>query len=83
MMITVTVSKTLDDFWADEATLANLTDGEILALVQEDLVAFVDGACWTVDREDDLPFAFRPSTVRRFLCDPVTGERVEVTTHED
>lgn len=82
MTITVTVSKTLDDTWADEATLANLTDGEILALVHEDLAAFVDGACWTVDRDDDLPFAFRPSTVRRFL-DPVIGERIEVTIHHE
>lgn len=49
-MTTITITKNLDDTWADEETLSNMSDAEVLALVQEDLTELVDGACWSVER---------------------------------
>ena len=49
-MTTITITKDLDDTWADEESLRNMTDAEILALAQEDPVELLSNACWSVDR---------------------------------
>jgi len=54
-MITITITKTLDDIWAKPGQLEALSDTEILSLVKEDIVEFVNGACWSVER--DAPVA--------------------------
>jgi hypothetical protein len=51
MLTTVTITKTLDDTWAEPGQLDALSDTEILSLVKEDIVEFVDGACWSVERD--------------------------------
>jgi hypothetical protein len=51
-MITITITKTLDDTWAEPGQLDTLTDAEIIALVKEDVTEFVNGAKWTVDRDN-------------------------------
>ena len=52
MRIFVTITKELDDTWTGTADdFLGMTDAEIVALVKEDLVQFVDGASWTVTRE--------------------------------
>lgn len=50
-MITIMITKTLDDTWAEPSQLDALTDTEILSLVKEDITEFVDGACWSVERD--------------------------------
>ena len=50
--VVVTVTKELDnDFWATPEQFAEMTDQDVVDLVKEDVIAFLDGACWTVDRE--------------------------------
>lgn len=54
MIVTVSVSKTLDDTWATSEQLAGLSDSEIVELIKEDLFEFVDGATVVVTRETEL-----------------------------
>jgi hypothetical protein len=49
-MITITITKTLDDTWAEPGQLDVITDAEIIELVKEDVVEFVNDATWTVKR---------------------------------
>lgn len=53
MSVTITITKTLDDDWAGEKTFAQMSDAEILELVQEDIHELVNGACWLVERHED------------------------------
>ena len=50
MKITVTVSNELGPLWATPEQFAELSDQEIVELIQEDVTLFLDGASWTVDR---------------------------------
>ena len=62
-MITITITKTLDDTWAEPGQLDALSDIEILSLVKEDIVEFVDGACWSVDRDNKPVSVLVPLTL--------------------
>ena len=50
MEITVTITKTLEEFWATDDELRTMSDAEILELIQEDISAFVENAQWAVSR---------------------------------
>lgn len=52
MSVTITVSKTLETFWASDEELRTLTDEQIVNLVQEDLHAFIDGSTWDIWRTE-------------------------------
>lgn len=54
MPIIVTVTKTPEEFWLSPEDEQVLSDGQILELIQEDTSAFLEGACWTVERLDAL-----------------------------
>jgi hypothetical protein len=65
MPITVTISKTLDDIYATEEQLQEMSDSEIIELVKEDLTYFVDGASWTVDRTETKKELIREESCRK------------------
>ena len=65
--MTVTITKTLDDNWATPEQFASMCDAQIIAMIQEDISAFLDGACWEVER---LP----EETVQRGTPKAVRGE---------
>jgi hypothetical protein len=50
MSVIVTISKVLAEDWATDEQFATMSDNEIATLVLEDLIKFVDGADWTVER---------------------------------
>ena len=52
MKILVTVTKELDDLWLTDMA-EGMTDADIVDLVKEDLIAFVDGASFTVERLEE------------------------------
>lgn len=49
--IRVTISNALGSLWATPEQLSSMTDLQIVALVREDLIEFVDDADWTVERK--------------------------------
>ena len=51
-MITVTITKKLDSFWATDEQFAEMSDSEIIDLLMEDLWEVVDKATWTIQREE-------------------------------
>ena len=51
-MTSITITKTLDDdFWIDSESQENLTDAELIETIKGEMEAFLDGACWTVNRD--------------------------------
>ena len=50
MSVIVTISKVLAEDWATDEQFATMSDNEIATLVLEDLIEFVDGADWTIER---------------------------------
>ena len=54
-MITIRISKLLEDWWIDDETARTLSDKEILELIHEDLIALLDGATFEVVRHDIHP----------------------------
>lgn len=71
MTVTITITKQLDDTWASPKELAEMSDEQILELVQEDLFALHDGATYQVDRE----YVFgEPSTPVRQRAQRAQGE---------
>ena len=50
MPLTVTVSNQLGEWWATDEQLAEMSDEEIVELIGEDTLAFLDGAVWAVER---------------------------------
>ena len=51
MKIHVTVSNALDDLWADAEEFKDMTNEEIVELIKEDVISFLEGASWSVERE--------------------------------
>jgi hypothetical protein len=52
-MTTITITKMLDDdFWIDSESRSNLTDAELIDTVKGEMEALLDGACWSVDRDN-------------------------------
>lgn len=49
-MIRVVLGKTLEDYWMGKDEENKLTDEEIIELVKEDLISFLDGAEFKVIR---------------------------------
>lgn len=48
--VTITVTKTLEPcLWGPD--LESLTDEELIELAREDLIGFIDGASWKVERQ--------------------------------
>jgi hypothetical protein len=54
MIVTVSISKTLDETWAMPEQFAGLSDSEIVELVKEDLFEFMDGSCVTITRTTEV-----------------------------
>ena len=50
MKFIVHISAELDETWADPATLENMTDDEIVALCNEDIMLLVESGTVTVER---------------------------------
>jgi len=48
--MTVTITQKLGSLWATPEQLAEMSDEEIVEMIQEDLLEFVDGATWSVER---------------------------------
>jgi hypothetical protein len=46
----VTITKELEDWWADPEDWATMTDDEVLELMREDVLAVIEDATWTVER---------------------------------
>lgn len=59
MPVTIIISNDLTDDWATDEQLREMTDAEIVALVKEDVTAFLEGACFIVERPARLS---RPSS---------------------
>jgi hypothetical protein len=53
MKVIVTVVKELDEFWAEIAQFEAMSDADIIEMLQDDLVAFVDGATWAIERQTE------------------------------
>lgn len=47
------IEKELESWWATKEELEEMDDTQIIELLQEDVVAFLDGAMWTVQRDKD------------------------------
>lgn len=54
MPITIQISAPMEEFWADEETLNELSDKEVLELVREDITALLEKAKWAVVRSPRL-----------------------------
>ncbi len=57
MKITITVKKVIEDFWISEADLKSLgtkkhQKAHLLELINEDPLAFLENATWSVTIED-------------------------------
>ena len=48
--IRIIIKATLTDLWATTEELIEMSDAEIIELVQEDTVSLLDGAEWTIER---------------------------------
>jgi hypothetical protein len=54
-MTTITITRTLDDdFWIDAENQSNLSDAELIDTVKGDMEALLDGAIWTVTRNQSF-----------------------------
>ena len=52
-MITIRITKRLEDWWIDEEDAKTASDQELIELVQEDLSGFCEGATFEVIRHDN------------------------------
>jgi len=50
MKVRVIYEKVLEDFWASEEELRELTDDLIVELVKEDIASFLENDNWAVER---------------------------------
>ena len=48
----ITITNILSDLWGSPEDLASMSDEEIVDLVREDVPEFLEGATWTVTREE-------------------------------
>lgn len=48
--IKITYTMVLDEHWASDEEVEQMCDAEILELVQEDVIDFLDGGVWSVKR---------------------------------
>ena len=51
--MTITITKRLDDTWAEPGQLDLLSDSEIVDLLQEDITEVLAGARWGIWRDDE------------------------------
>jgi hypothetical protein len=51
MKITIKIFKQLEDWWIDDDQAREMSDAEIVTLLQEDVLSMLDGATWEVVRE--------------------------------
>jgi hypothetical protein len=52
-MIEVKVTKILEDWWISEEDAKELTDEEIVELIQEDISSFMENVDWKINRRLD------------------------------
>lgn len=52
MPVTITIKKTLEEWWASDEEYQSMSDAQIVELCQEEITAAIDGAQWTVERSD-------------------------------
>lgn len=52
MSVTITITKTLEEWWASDEEFSVMSDKQIVELCQEDITAVTDEARWTVERSD-------------------------------
>jgi hypothetical protein len=48
----ITITNILSDLWGSPEDLASMSDEEIVDLIQEDVPEFLEGATWTITREE-------------------------------
>jgi hypothetical protein len=46
----IVVTQTLGDIWATPEQFAEMSDGEILSLIREDIYSFLEDATWEIKR---------------------------------
>ena len=53
MPVTVTIQTVAGPTWVSDDELAELSDEELVELLQEDIPDLLDGATWTIQRNQD------------------------------
>lgn len=49
MSITVVITKTLEPFWVTDAEVREMTDADIIDLMQEDVTGLLENAAWLLE----------------------------------
>ncbi len=70
MPITITITKELDETWVDSESASHMTDQEIISLVQEDPIEFLDRSTITVTRDVEQP-PTQPVVIHGVTCEKV------------